>query len=281
MLTIAYDGSRFFGWQRQPDRPTVQGHLEKLLSSLFKREILLNGTSRTDAGVHAYGQRASFKADISIPTEKLALVMNNALSGYEKSPFAISPVQIVAAEEKPLDFHARFDCKGKKYIYKIKNSKDVDIFQRNFVYHVDKPLDVAAMKQAASWLKGTHDFKSFEASGGTPRETTVRTIYGIDIKTGEGDAESGALSGSCSFPENGRQFDSCTFPQNLELHVTGDGFLYNMVRIITGTLVDVGLGKFAPEEVKNILEAGSRASAGHTAPPYGLYLAEVYYEEIR
>lgn len=269
MLTIAYDGSGFHGWQRQPDRPTIQGHLEKLLSSLFKKEILLSGTSRTDAGVHAYGQRASFKADINIPTEKLARVMNNALSGYEKGPFAISPVRIVAAEEKPEDFHARFDCKGKKYIYKIRNSREVDIFQRNYVYHVDDPLDISAMGEAAKYLVGTHDFKSFEASGGTPRESTVRTIFDLDITAGEGGAVSGALP------------DSCTFTQRPELHVTGDGFLYNMVRIITGTLVDVGLGKISAHDVKGILEARDRRFAGHTAPPCGLYLAEAYYEEIR
>ena len=266
LLTIAYDGSRFFGWQRQPDRPTVQGHLEKVLSSLFKKEILLNGTSRTDAGVHAYGQRASFKADVSIPVDRLAQVVNNALSGHEKGHFAISPVRIVAAEEKLADFHARFDCKGKKYIYKIKNSQDVDIFQRNFVYHVDKPLDMDGMKRAAAHLVGTHDFKSFEASGGTPRETTVRTIYGLDIE---------------ETTPRGSAPDDCAFAQNLELHVTGDGFLYNMVRIITGTLLDVGLGKLAADDVKEILAGVDRAGAGHTAPPYGLYLAEVYYDEIR
>lgn len=269
LLTIAYDGSSFFGWQRQPDRPTVQGHLEKLLSSLFKREILLNGTSRTDAGVHAYGQCASFKADINIPTEKLALVMNNALSGYEKGPFALSPVRIIAAEEKPMDFHARFNCKGKKYIYKIRNSGGIDVFRRNFVYHVDKPLDIPGMKRAASFIAGTHDFKSFEAAGGTPRETTVRTIYDIEVKIEESDAESGGLP------------HDCAFTRGLELHITGDGFLYNMVRIITGTLVDVGLGRIAPDDMKRIIEAKDRSAAGHTAPPYGLYLSEVYYEEIR
>lgn len=268
MLTIAYDGSRFFGWQKQPDRPTVQGHLERILSSLFRREILLNGTSRTDAGVHAYGQRASFKADVSIPTEKLAMVINNALSGYEKGSFAISPVRIVAAEEKPSDFHARFDATGKKYIYRIRNADSIDVFRRNYVYHVDRPLDAARMKQAAAFLKGTHDFKSFEASGGTPRETTVRTIFDLGIGVSRtAEAEQGAV---------GQAADRC-FSQELEIYVTGDGFLYNMVRIIAGTLVDVGLGKIPPHVVEDILEAKDRAAAGHTAPPYGLYLAEVYY----
>ena len=258
LLTIQYDGSEFHGWQRQPDKPTVQGHLEKTLSSLFKREILINGTSRTDAGVHAMGQRASFKADINLPVEKMAMVVNNALAGREKGSFAISPVRIAAAEEMPPDFHARFDCRGKKYIYRIRNTADVDIFLRNYVYHVDRPLDVEAMRRGAAYLKGTHDFKSFETSGGTPRETTVRTIFDIEVLAAEQTAD-GGLAG------------------DIEIHVSGDGFLYNMVRIITGTLVDMGMGKIEPDEMKTIIEAKDRTKAGHTAPPYGLYLAEVYY----
>lgn len=250
LLTIEYDGSRFFGWQRQPDKPTVQGHLENVLSSLLKQNVTINGTSRTDAGVHAYGQSASFKADVNIPTERLAMVVNNVLCGYEKGSFALSPVRIVRAEEKPMDFHARFDSKGKKYIYRIKSTKQPDVFKRNYLYQLDKPLDIDKMKRAAEYIKGTHDFKSFEASGGTPRETTVRTIFDAEIRACE---------------------------QDIELHISGDGFLYNMVRIITGTLVDIGTGKILPEDMKEILEAKDRRKAGHTAPPYGLYLAEVYY----
>ena len=254
LLTIAYDGTDFHGWQRQPDKRTVQGHLESVLSGLLETEIVLNGTSRTDAGVHALGQRASLRADISIPIEKLAFVVNNALCSREKGSLALSPIRIVSAAEKPADFHARFDARGKTYIYKIKNTQKIDIFSRNYVYHVDKPLDTEAMKRAAKALTGTHDFKSFEASGGSERETTVRTIFALDVMTdGEG---------------------------NIELHVTGDGFLYNMVRIITGTLVDIGLGKLDADAAADILKQKDRAAAGHTAPPYGLYLAEVYYEPL-
>lgn len=252
LLKIAYDGAGFHGWQRQPDKRTVQGHLETVLSRLFKTEILLNGTSRTDAGVHALGQQASFKADVNIPVEKLARVVNNALCGCEKGSFAISPVRIVEAEEKPPEFHARFDAKGKTYIYKINNTETIDIFQRNYVYHVADPLDLDAMRQAAKLLTGTHDFKSFEASGSTPRESTVRTIFGMELL------------------RNGDM---------IELHVTGDGFLYNMVRILTGTLVDVGRGRLRPQQMTDILAARDRQTAGHTAPPFGLYLAKVYYEE--
>lgn len=253
LLTIAYDGSGFFGWQRQPDMPTVQGHLEKTLSGLFKKEIVLNGCSRTDAGVHALGAKASFKMDTGIPVEKIPMVVNNALCGKEKGPFAIAPVRILKAEEKALDFHARFDCKGKRYIYRIDNSGRVDIFDRNYVYHVEKPLDIKAMQTAAEAIKGCHDFKSFESTGGNPRETTVRTIFDIQVKK-ENDV--------------------------IEISVTGDGFLYNMVRIIAGTLVDIGHGKINAEDMTAIIDAKDRTRAGHTAPPYGLYLAEVYYETI-
>ena len=186
------------------------------------------------------------------PIEKLARVVNNALCGCEKGSFAISPVRIVEAEEKPPEFHARFDAKGKTYIYKINNTEMIDIFQRNYVYHVAEPLDTDAMRQAAKLLTGTHDFKSFEASGSTPRESTVRTIYRMDLLQ-DGDM--------------------------LELHVTGDGFLSNMVRILTGTLVDVGRDKLRPQQMTDILAAKDRQTAGHTAPPFGLYLAKVYYEE--
>ncbi len=252
LLKIAYDGSGFHGWQRQPDKRTVQGHLETVLSRLFKTEIMLNGTSRTDAGVHALGQQASFKADVNIPVEKLARVINNALCGCEKGSFAISPVRIVAAEEKPPEFHARFDAKGKTYIYKIKNTETIDVFQRSYVYHVAEALDTCAMRRAADILTGTHDFKSFEASGSMPRESTVRTLYRMELLQ-EGDM--------------------------IQLQVTGDGFLYNMVRILTGTLVDVGRGRLTAQQMTDILAAKDRRTAGHTAPPFGLYLAKVYYEE--
>lgn len=221
------------------------------MSGLFKTEILLNGTSRTDAGVHALGQKASFKADINIPTEKIALVVNNALCGREKGSYALSPVRILSAEERNNDFHARFNSKGKKYIYRIKNSKEVDVFKRNYLYHVGEPLNLCEMRKAAAMIEGKHDFKSFEASGGNPRETTVRTIYSLDIVQSEDDV--------------------------IELHVRGDGFLYNMVRIITGTLVDIGTGRINAEDTAAIIEAEDRRYAGHTAPPYGLYLAEVYF----
>ena len=275
LLTIAYDGSTFHGWQKQPGKRTVQGYLEQTVSRLFDREILLAGTSRTDAGVHAYGQRASFKADLGIPTEKIALVINNALCAREGSEsgrggFAISPIRILKAEEMPPDFHARFNSKGKKYIYRICAGTEDALraggadagdahrslaFERNYVYHVGERLDVDAMHAAAKFFEGEHDFGSFESSGGNPHETTVRRMFTADVtETGAG----GAL-------------------QRIEYSIAGEGFLYNMVRIMTGTLVEVGRGKRRPEDIREIMEAKDRQAAGHTAPPGGLYLAEVFY----
>ena len=279
LLTIAYDGSTFHGWQKQPGERTVQGYLEQTMSRLFDREILLSGTSRTDAGVHAYGQRASFKADIGIPTEKIALVVNNALCAREGSEsgrggFAKSPVRVLSAEEMPSEFHARFDSKGKRYIYKIcagtaesksEEAQHALVFERNYVYHVNGwagsdaangHLDVQAMQEAAKYFEGEHDFKSYEASGGNPRETTVRRMFAASVR-------------ETASSEDGLQ--------RVEFVIEGDGFLYNMVRIMTGTLVEVGQGKRRPEEIKEIIEAADRQTAGHTAPPNGLYLAEVFY----
>ena len=257
LLTIAYDGSAFHGWQKQPGERTVQGHLERTMSQLFRREILLSGTSRTDAGVHALDQKATFLSELNVPTEKLPLIINNALCGEEKGPFAKSPVRILDAQEMPEDFHARFSCKGKKYIYRIRdgatNGRSM-VFDRNYVYYVDRKLDTGAIQEAAAYLKGTHDFKSFEASGGNPRETTVRTIFDAKVTTGQ------------------------TPNSEIRLHISGDGFLYNMVRIITGTLVEIGQGKRDPQYMDRIIEAKDSQAAGFTAPPHGLYLAKVYYE---
>lgn len=251
LLTIEYDGTGFSGWQRQPGRKTVQGTLEEALSAVCGQEIRVDGTSRTDAGVHAYGQRASFKGEFGIPTDRLALAVNHRLAGGMRGKTATGPIRITEVREMPMDFHARFDSKGKTYIYKIRNSEQVDVFRRNYCYEIAKPLDLKAMKLAGEQIVGTHDFKCFQASGGTERETTVRTVYRLDIAESDDD---------------------------IQIRITGDGFLYNMVRIITGTLVEVGMGKIHPMALTSIIESGDRQNAGHTAPPQGLYLGEIYYE---
>lgn len=251
LLTIEYDGTDFFGWQRQPNVKTVQGTLEQALSTVCGREIKVEGTSRTDAGVHAYGQRATMKGDFGIPTDRVALAVNNRLSGGMRGKFTTGPIRVREVREMPLDFHARFDAKGKTYVYKLDISGTSDVFRRNYYYEIGKPLDLRAMRQAAGQIVGTHDFKCFQSTGGTQRETTVRTIYQIQIVERGGEAH---------------------------IEITGDGFLYNMVRIITGTLVEVGLGRRHPMEMEAVIRGKDRQNAGHTAPPQGLYLAQIYYD---
>ena len=252
LLTIEYDGSGFSGWQRQPGVRTVQGELERVLSKVCGCEIVLNGTSRTDAGVHALGQRASFKGEFGIPTDKIMLGVNNLLAGGRNSQKGVGDVRITKVCEKPVEFHARFDSKGKTYRYIIRNTPEVDIFQRNYCYQIRKPLDVPKMREAAKTVVGTHDFRCFQSAGGNERLTTVRTIHSLNI-----------------YEEK----------KQVIIEVTGDGFLYNMVRIIVGTLVEIGLGKKQPEDAAKIIESGDRRNAGHTAPAEGLYLAEIYYED--
>ena len=274
LLTIEYDGSVFHGWQRQPEALTVQGMLEETLSTVCGKPVEINGTSRTDAGVHAYGQRASFKGDFGIPTERIAYAVNNALLS-DKWGEAAGAVRVLKAEDVSPDFHARFDSKGKTYVYKIYNMPEMDVFRRNYCYHIPDELDIEAMQKAAKLIEGTHDFKCFEAAGGQERETTVRTISGITVergnRTGSGAERAGDGSGA-ERAEGGRGEDGY-----VNIRVTGDGFLYNMVRIITGTLAEVGLGKRSPEEMTEIIEGKDRTKAGHTAPPQGLYLEQIYY----
>jgi tRNA pseudouridine38-40 synthase len=253
LLTIAYDGTNFCGWQKQPGQRSVQQEVERVLGIVCAGPIQVNGTSRTDAGVHAYGQRASFKAEYSIPTEKIPVVANGILASgaSEKTRKASGDIAILAAEEVPLDFHARFDALGKKYIYKVNFSQKPDPFQRNYCCQICRSLDLDAMNQAVPHLIGTMDFKCFQAAGGKELESTIRTIYGARLVS-LGD-------------------------KMLGFEIVGDGFLYNMVRIIAGTLIDVGTGKKAPDELPGIINSKDRRLAGHTAPPQGLYLSEVYY----
>ncbi|MDO4552608.1 MAG: tRNA pseudouridine(38-40) synthase TruA [Bacillota bacterium] len=255
LLTIEYDGSGFSGWQRQPGKRTVQGELERVLSVLCGGPVELAGTSRTDAGVHALAQRAAFSGEYGIPTERIGEAANRLLTGG--GPGSVGDVRILHVEEVPEEFHPRFGAAGKKYIYKIRNAPAPDVFLRNYCYQVSRPLDAERMRRGALLLEGTHDFRSFMAAGGTPRENTVRTLYRVRVE-------------ESPLPEGGAE---------LSLEVRGDGFLYNMVRILTGTLVEVGLGKREPEELPEILKALDRGQAGHTAPPQGLYLAEVYFDK--
>lgn len=253
LLTIQYDGTAFSGWQRQPGVRTVQGELEAALSKLCRQKISLNGTSRTDAGVHALGQRASFRGDFGIPADRIQRAANNLLAGGMNARGKCADVRISEVRQMPLGFHARFDARGKKYRYVILNREEDDIFRRNYCYQVKAPLNAEAMREAAAFIVGTHDFACFQSAGGTPRETTVRTVYSLEVLQREN--------------------------REIHLEIAGDGFLYNMVRIIAGTLVEVGCGSRPASEVEQVIAEKDRQRAGHTAPPGGLYLKEVYYDE--
>ena len=248
LLTIKYDGTGFCGWQRQPGTKTVCGTLEEVLTRLLGFDVRLDSTSRTDAGVHAYGQRATLRGKFGIPAERIPRAANDMLARdrYE----CVGEIEIVAAEDKPEGFHARFDSKGKRYIYKISNAPHVDIFRRNYCYQITRPLNVEEMRRAAAIIEGEHDFAAFMSMGSTPQDSTVRSVWSIEI----------AQDGS-----------------DIEIAVSGDGFLYNMVRIITGTLVEVGLGRRSLGSVREAVETQDRTKAGHVAPPHGLYLDEVFY----
>lgn len=249
-MTIAYDGTGFHGWQRQPGERTVQGELERVLTEVCGEPITIDGTSRTDAGVHAYGQCATFQGEFVIPADRIKIAANNYLAGSKNRE--TGDIRITDIKEVPEGFHARFDAKGKEYLYKISISEEPNVFRKNYAYQIRTPLDTEAMRAAARHIVGTHDFKCFQASGGEEKETTVRTIYALTVTAEAGD---------------------------ITIAVSGDGFLYNMVRIIVGTLIEVGLGKRTPESVKDTIESLDRTRAGFTAPAHGLYLNKVFYDE--
>ena len=240
-LLIAYDGSRYNGWQRQENTEnTIQGKLETLLSKMTGEMVEIHGSGRTDAGVHAKGQVANFHTDTRMTTEEIKEYMNEYL------PMDIAVLEVKDAAER---FHSRLNVKRKTYCYHIWNSQVPNVFARKYSYQVPEPLDLEAMKKAASYLLGTHDFKSFCARK-KMKKSTVRMIESIDFQK-EGDM--------------------------IQITYRGNGFLYNMVRILTGTLIEVGKGERQPEEMKEILESQERAKAGFTAPAQGLFMERVDY----
>lgn len=240
-LTLEYDGTNYHGWQVQKNAVTVQEKVEKALEQLLGTRVGVTGCSRTDVGVHAYGQVAHFHADSAIPADKFAYALNNLLP---------EDMVVRKSEEAPEDFHARYSSKCKRYRYLIYNAPHHSALMRNRACHVRPELDFEAMKKAAEYFVGRHDFAAFQATGGQVR-STVREIYNMNILKKD---------------EN-----------IIDLEVTGNGFLYNMVRIIAGTLIYVGMGKLAVAEIPDILESLDRTRAGKTAPPQGLYLMEIYY----
>ena len=240
-LTIEYDGTDYAGWQRQENAMTVQQKTEEALAKLLHEKVTLTGASRTDAGVHALGQVAHFDTDSPIPDDKFQFALNTML------PWDIRIRDSVAVDD---DFHSRFCAKGKVYRYMIYNSRHASALLRRTHSHEMYPIDIERMDREAQAMVGTHDFAAFAASGSVVKDT-VRTIY------------------ACRCVRN---------DDEIALLVYGNGFLYNMVRILAGTLCQVGNGKIEEGAIKRALETNNRLQLGITAPPQGLTLMQVFYE---
>ena len=242
LLTVEYDGTNYAGWQRQLNGLAVQQVLEETLQKATKERIVVTGASRTDAGVHALGQAVHFDTESRIPPEKYPFVLNTMLP---------RDVRVHTGREVPEGFHARFMTCGKRYTYRIVNSRHASAIRRNTHVHVPLPLDLKPMQEAAKQLLGTHDYAAFQAAGGTAK-TTIRTITKAEL---------------------------VQMGDEINLTVEGDAFLYNMVRIIAGTLIEIGLGRRSVNAFSEAYETLDRLSLGVTAPPQGLELTKVYYPE--
>ena len=232
-LTIEFDGSNFCGWQKQPKGRTVQETIEKAIFKATNEQIEINGSSRTDSGVHAKSMVANFFTNSTIPSEKFREAINVRLP---------EDVSIIKSEEVAENFHARYSSKGKTYSYTIINRYERLSLGHQYLYHYRYPLDFNKMEEACKYFVGTHDFRAF-MSPGSSIKTTIRTIYELYLKR-DGD--------------------------KIQIFITGNGFLYNMVRIIVGTLLKVGNGKIKPEEIESIIKEGNRKRAGMCVPASGL-----------
>ena len=246
-LTLAYDGTDYAGWQVQPGQPTVQEVVERAIEKITRSPVRILASGRTDAGVHALGQVASFRTDTRLTTG----VLHRALNGELPADVAVLDVA-----EAPEGFHPIRDAARKRYRYSIHDGPVRDVFGRRYCWHYRRHLDADSMHRAAGKLRGTHDFAAFQTSG-APRQSTVRTIFDIAAKRGRG-----------------VQSDVIT------LEVEADGFLYNMVRTMVGTLVEVGRGARPETWVSQVLDSADRRQAGLTAPPQGLFLVWVTYDGI-
>ena len=258
-ITLAYDGADFSGWQAQPGQRTVQGALERAWREITGEVVRMNVAGRTDAGVHARGQVASVESATHIVPESLVGALNAKLP----EDAAVTSVELAS-----LEFHATHDAKCKRYRYSIYNHPRRPILQRRYAWHIPTPLDTAAMQAGAQALVGKRDFASFQ-SAGSERESTVRTIFAAAVtKSGVGQGSAPASSTALAEDEQ----DAL-----VTIDVEGDGFLYNMVRSIAGTLVEVGRGRRTAESIDEVIAACSRSAAGQTAPAHGLTLLWVRY----
>ena len=240
LLTIAYDGTNYYGWQIQNGQITIQEEVQKALSQLYNTDIQVRGASRTDTGVHAIGQRAMFMHQNNIPLEQLPLAINNKLP---------KEIRVMKAEQVFEDFHPQFKAKNKSYTYKVYNDNIINPVYNNYAWHVKPYLDIDKMNLAAKTLIGEHDFNAFCAAGSVVK-STIRTVYSLDV-TRDGNIVS--------------------------ININGNGFLYNMVRIISGTLCYIGYGKLDVSDMEFILKSKDRTKGGITAPPQGLTLVRINY----
>ena len=242
-IILQYEWTRYKWWQRQDSTGnTIQGKLEAILGKMTGLKMVqVDGSGRTDAGVHAYGQVANFKLDTDRTADEVMEYINRYLP---------EDIGVIAIEEVPERFHSRLHAKGKTYCYRIWNSTQPPVFERRYVYEYPQPLDIAAMRRAARLLTGTHDFKAFTSTK-KGKKPTVRTVEELQVEKAGG--------------------------QEIRLTYRGDGFLYHMVRIMTGTLIEVGSGMRKPDEMTEILASGARERAGMLVPAKGLALMEVRY----
>lgn len=238
-ITIQYNGENYCGWQKQLDSLGIQGTIEKAIYDITKENVKIIGSGRTDSGVHALGQVANFNIMSSIPSDKIPNALNAKLP---------KDISIIECTEVDKEFHARYSAKGKRYRYLIYNNPYRNPIYKDISYHVKYSLDFEKMCKEANSLIGEHDFKGFMSSGSAVKDT-VRTIYDISLTKQE---------------------------DLIVIEVEGNGFLYNMVRIIVGTLVDIGRGKITTS-LKDVINSKSRSNTGHTAPAHGLFLKKVYY----
>lgn len=259
-LVLSYDGSAYAGWQVQPTLPTVQGAVETAIQKLTGEELRILAAGRTDAGVHALGQVANFRTRSPIPPEKWRAALQTKL-----------PADIVVrhSDEVPYDFHATFSAVSKRYRYVIHNSAITDPFVRKYAWSIYQPLDVEAMHAAAQVLVGRHDFRSFE-SHWPNKATSVRTVSSIEVYR---------ASRWCLWSAERELYGEAGDGEFVCLEIEADGFLYNMVRAITGTLLNVGRGTWSAADVERVLHAEDRAIAGGTAPAWGLFLVHAVYPE--
>ena len=240
-VILQYEGTKYQGWQRQEStKNTIQGRLEALLTKMCGQKVEVDGSGRTDAGVHAYGQVANFHIDTKMSLSEIMDYMNRYL------PEDIAVIDIKEMSER---FHSRLNAKGKTYVYRVINGKVPHIFDRRYTYVVEEKLDMEAMEQAAGLLCGTHDFRAF-TSNKRSRKSTVRTVDSITIEK-KGD--------------------------EIRFTFKGNGFLYHMVRIMMGTLLEAGMHKTDEVQIEKLLMSGTRQEAGHLVPAKGLALVEVFY----